>query len=173
MSDIPGRLYNVARAYLGAAKERLDTLDARAQEELSRALTHDDLPGTAAPAVSSDPMERARAKIAAYQGQAGARRELVPASESTPSTHASPAPRPSTDPVQTAYRILGLPPGSDYLAVQSATDKLRRRCDPARFPAGSEEQAEAQTILAKVEEAHQLLRASLNEGLSRFDKLEI
>lgn len=170
MSDIPGRLYNVARAYLGAAKERLDTLDARAQEELSRALTHDDLPGTAAPAVSSDPMERARAKIAAYQGQAGARRELAPASETLP---AAPAAGPSTDPVQTAYRILGLPPGADYLAVQSATDKLRRRCDPARFPAGSEEQAEAQTILAKVEEAHQLLRASLNEGLGRFDKLEI
>ncbi len=170
MSDIPGRLYNVARAYLGAAKERIDTLDARAQEELSRALTHEDLPGTASPLASSDPMERARAKIAALQGQSAARRELAPASQSSV---LSPAPPLSTDPVQTAYKILGLPPGADYLAVQSAVDKLRRRCDPARFPAGSEEQAEAQIILAKVEEAHQLLRVSLNEGMGRFDKLEI
>ena len=170
MSDIPGRLYNVARAYLGAAKERIDTLDARAQEELSHALTHDDLPGTAPPPVSSDPMERARAKIATMQGQSAARRELAPASESV---SAPPSAPPSTDPVQKAYKILGLPPGSDYLAVQSAVDKLRRRCDPARFPAGSEEQAEAQVILAKVEEAHQLLRASLNEGMGRFDKLEL
>jgi hypothetical protein len=170
MSDIPGRLYNVARAYLGAAKERIDALDARAQEELSNALTHSDLPGTAPPPASSDPMERARAKIAALQGQSIARRELTPTSESLP---ASPAPPPSTDPVQTAYKILGLPPGADYPAVEATVDKLRRRCDPARFPAGSEEQAEAQTILAKVEEAHQLLRVSLNEGAGRFDKLEL
>ncbi len=170
MSDIPGRLYNVARAYLGAAKERLDTLDARAQEELSNALTHDDLPGVSAPASSSDPLERARAKIAAVQGQSVARRELAPASASMP---APPGSQPSTDPVQTAYKILGLPPGSDYLAVQSAVDKLRRRCDPVRFPAGSEEQSEAQLILAKVEEAHQLLRTSMNEGMGRFDKLEL
>lgn len=170
MSDIPGRLYNVARAYLGAAKERLDTLDARAQDELSRALTHDDLPGTAPPAAASDPMERARAKIAAMQGQSAARHELAPASGSLPGSPALPL---ATDPNETAYKILGLPLGSDYLAVQSAVDKLRRRCDPARFPAGSEEQAEAQLILAKVEEAHQLLRVSLNEGMGRFDKLEI
>lgn len=170
MSDIPGRLYNVARAYLGAAKERLDTLDARAQEELSNALTHDNLPGTGPPAAPSDPMERARAKIAAMQGQTVARGELDPASSRVPS---SPAPPTATDPVQTAYKILGLPAGSDYLSVQSAVDKLRSRCDPARFPARSEEQAEAQMILGKVEEAHQLLRASLNEGQSRFDKLEL
>lgn len=75
--------------------------------------------------------------------------------------------------MQTAYKILGLPPGSDYLAVQSAVDKLRKRCDPARFPAGSEEQGEAQLILTKVEEAHQLLRVTMNEGMGRFDKLEI
>lgn len=170
MSDIPGRLYNVARAYLGAAKERIDALDARAQDELSNALTHDDLPGAAPPPASSDPMERARTKIAALQGQSAARRELAPASEAAPSPPAAPL---STDPVQTAYKILGLPPGSDYLAVDAMVDKLRRRCDPARFPVGSEEQREAQIILTKVEEAHQLLRVSLNEGAGRFDKLEI
>ncbi len=107
------------------------SLDARAQAELSNALTHDDLPGTAAPSVSSDPMERARAKIAALQGQSAAQQELKPASDAGPT---SPAPGLATDPVQTAYKILGLPPGSGYLDVGSRVDELRSTVRPGALP---------------------------------------
>ncbi len=177
MSDLTGRLYNVAKAYLGAAKERISEIDAQAQDELSRALTRDDVPGQASGVgsmsgqYSSDPLERARAKIAAAQSQAAAQRDTAPVAPSPSAAEATPSP--TTDPVQTAYKVLGVPPGSDYLAVQAAVSRLRERCDPARFPEGSDERDEATVILAKVEEAHQVLRLALNAGAGRFDKLEI
>ncbi len=170
MSDIPQRVVRVARAYLDAARDRLGEIDARAQEELSRSLTHDDVRvPDPPPASSDDPMERARAKIAAAQASITARGELsasqfqavVPGSvDSAP------------NPVTTAYKIIGVPAGSDFAAVQQAVTKLRERCAPTRFPDGSEEQAEAKVILQRVEEAYQMLSNTLNPGSGRFDKLE-
>lgn len=172
MSDLLGRAYRVAKAYLDAARDRLDEIDARAQEELSRSANRDDIViPDPPPASSSDPMERARAKIAAAQAAQTARADLRPRSAASDPT--SPTPAPTTDPIQTAYKIIGVPPGSDYPAVQQAVQKLRERCAPSRFPDGSQEQAEAKVILQRVEEAFQILRDTLEPNAGRFDKLEI
>ncbi len=166
MSDNLGRIYKVAKAYLDAAKDRLGEIDSRAQEELTRSLGHDDIRiPDPPPASSDDPMERARAKIAAAQGTVSARREF--SASQTPPSPATP------DPVQTAYKIIGVPHGSDWLTVQQAVAKLRERCAPSRFAPGSQEQAEAQIILQRVEEANQVLRNALDPGAGRFDRLEI
>src|SRR5579875_2290367 len=101
MSDNLGRLYKIAKAYLDSAKDRLGEIDARAQEELSRSATHDDIPvPSPTPSRSSDdPMERARAKIAAAQQNTSARHEYNFSQPASASTAA-----PTTDPVQTAYK---------------------------------------------------------------------
>lgn len=158
MSDIPGRLLRLTKSYLEAAKDRLGEIDTRAQEELSRALNRDDV--QTGLSSSDDPMERAQAKLNSARQMSSARQELAPTAM-------------QTDPIQTAYKIIGIPPGSDFLSVQTAVNKLRDRCSPARFSTGSQEQSEARIILQKVEEAYQTLQNALDPGASRFDKLEL
>ncbi len=158
MSDIPGRLLRLTKTYLEAAKDRLGEIDTRAQEELTRALNRDDV--QAGLSSSDDPMERAQAKLNTARQMSSARQEMTPAAT-------------QTDPIQTAYKIIGIPPGSDFLSVQTAVNKLRDRCSPAHFTVGSQEQAEARIILQKVEEAYQTLQNALDPGASRFDKLEL
>ena len=76
--------------------------------------------------------------------------------------------------MRTAYKIIGVPNGSDFLTVESAVNKLRERCSPTRFPNGSSEQADAQVILQRVEEAFAVLKNALEPmSGSRFDKLEL
>lgn len=159
MSDLFGRSFRLAKTYLDDAKGRLDEVSAGAQEELTRALNRDDV--QAGLASSDDPMARAQARIAAARATTDARRAVAPAAEQT------------TDPIQTAYKIIGVAPGSDYLTVRTAVNSLRDRCAPSRFPDGSPEQSSARTILKKVEEAHQVLQNALDPGAGRFDKLEI
>ena len=172
MSDIPGRVYRIAKAYLDAAKDRLGEIDAQAQSELSRSLSRDDINiPEPPPASSDDPMERARAKIAAAQQTATARREFT-ASQSRATTPGGTTTPTAPDPVETSYKIIGVPVGADYPTVQQAVTKLRERCAPTRFADGSEEQAEAKVILQRVEEAYQVLRNALDPGAGRFDKLE-
>lgn len=164
MSDLFGRSVRLAKNYYEEARGRVEELSTQAQDELSRALNRDDIKqGLAA---SDDPMERAQAKLAAAQGRAAQAREQ------SPGTFA-PEPPASTDPVATAYRILGVAPGADYLTVQTAANTLRERCNPDRFPAGSAEQTRAKNVLQKVEEAYQLLQMTLDPKAGRFDKLEI
>lgn len=160
MSDLFGRSFRLAKTYLDLAKERMGEVSADAQEELTRALNRDDI--QAGLASSDDPMERAQAKINAARQAAAGRQETASA------LHPE-----RTDPLQTAYKIIGVPVGSDYLTVQSAVNKLRERCAPTRFPEGSTERAEAQQILSRVEEAYQVLQNTLDSGAGRFDKLEI
>ena len=114
------------------------------------------------------PFARAAAKIAAAQARVAAQRQEVERRERA--TNAEPP----ADPVQTAYKIIGVPHGSDYLTVESAVNKLRERCAPTRFPDGSAEQAEARVILQRVEEAFSVLKNALGTaGGGRFDKLEL
>jgi hypothetical protein len=162
MSDLFGRSFRLAKTYLDDAKGRLDEVSAGAQEELTRALNRDDV--QAGLASSDDPMARAQARIAAARATTDARHAVSPAS-----TNAEQA----GDPLQTAYKIVGVAPGSDYLTVRTAVNSLRDRCAPSRFPDGSPEQSSARTILKKVEEAHQVLQNALDPGAGRFDKLEI
>lgn len=169
MADLLGRSFRLAKTYLDAAKGRLEEVSSTAQEELTRALNRDDIQQGLAS--SADPMERAQAKIAAAQSAAAQTKESS-SGLYTP-VLATPATTSQTDPIQTAYKILGIPPGSDFLAVQTAANKLRERCAPARFPDGTQEQTEARMILQKVEEAFQVLQNALDPGAGRFDKLEI
>ena len=158
MSNLSGRLLRLTKTYLEAAKDRLGEIDSRAQEELTRALNRDDVQaGLASP---DDPMERAQARLNAARQTMSARQELAPASE-------------PSDPIQTAYKIIGIAPGSDFLTVQTVVNKLRDRCAPSHFLSGSQEQSEARMILQKVEEAYQTLQNALDPGASRFDKLEL
>ena len=163
MADILGRSFRLAKTYLETAKSRLDEVSTSAQEELTKALNRDDIQQGLSS--SDDPMERAQAKIAAARGTVASQRELSP-------ERCAPAPS-ATDPLQTAYKILGVPPGSDFLTVQTAANKLRERCAVSRFPDGTQEQAEARVILQKIEEAYQLLQNALDPGAGRFDKLEL
>lgn len=173
MPDILGRSFRLAKTYLNEAKGRLNDITADAQDELTKALNRDDI--QAGLSASDDPMERAQAKIAAARQASADRKELSPGryapSPTSASTSASAASQ--TDPMQTAYKILGVPPGSDFLTVQTAANRLRERCAPSRFADGTQEQAEAQMILQKVEEAYQVLQNALDPGAGRFDKLEI
>ena len=159
MSNLFGRSLRLAKTYLDEAKGRVSDISDSAQEELTRALNRDDIQaGLASP---DDPMIRAQAKIAAARGETAARTEARPVSQT------------ATDPLQTAYKIIGVPPGSDFLTIQTAVNRLRERCAPSRFPPGSVEQSESQMILQKVEEAYQVLQKELDPGAGRFDKLEL
>ena len=125
MSDLFGRSVRLAKNYYEEARGRVEELSTQASEELSRALDRDDIKqGLAA---SDDPMERAQAKLSAAQGQAKLAREQ------SPGTFA-PEPPTSTDPVATAYRILGVAPGADFLTVQAAANALRERCASRTLP---------------------------------------
>lgn len=159
MTNLLGRSLRLAKTYLDEAKGRVGEISENAQEELTRALDRSDI--TAGLSSPDDPMARAQAKIAAARGETAAWTESRPVSQ-TP-----------TDPIQTAYKIIGVPAGSDYLTVQTAVNRLRERCAPSRFPNGSIEQSQSQTILQKVEEAYQVLQAVLDPGAGRFDKLEL
>lgn len=170
MSDLFGRSFRLAKTYLDAAKGRLDEISTGAQEELTKALERDDI--KAGLSASDDPMERAQAKITAARQASASRNELSP-ERAFPASSPSSASPAQTDPLQTAYKILGIPPGSDFLTVQTAANKLRERCAPTRFPDGTQEQTEARLILQKVEEAYQVLQNALDPSAGRFDKLEI
>ncbi len=162
MSNLLGRSLRLAKTYLDEAKGRVNDISDSAQEELTRALNRDDIQaGLASP---DDPMARAQAKINAAKGETAARTEAKPAGQTAPG---------ATDPIQTAYKIIGVPAGSDFLTVQTAVNKLRERCAPSRFANGSVEQTESQTILQRVEEAYQVLQKELDPGAGRFDKLEL
>ena len=175
MSDLLGRAYQVAKGYLDSARGRLEEIDARAQEELRRALPRES-PDAAPPASNTggggadDSFARAAAKIAAAQARVAAQRQE--AERRAPAT--VPPPESPQDPARTAYQIIGVPIGSDYLTVEAAVNKLRERCSPTRFPDGSAEQADAQVILQRVEEAFAVLKNALGPAAGgRFDKLEL
>ena len=172
MSDLLGRSLRLAKTYLNDAKDRISDISESAQEELTKALDRSDI--QAGLSASDDPMTRAQAKINAARGEIVARREAVPAGQTAPGQNAPGQNVPGkTDPIQTAYKIIGVPPGSDYLTVQTAVNRLRERCAPSRFPNGSVEQSESQMILQRVEEAYQILQNVLDPGAGRFDKLEL
>ena len=174
MSSMPDRLYKVAIAYLDAARGRLADIDSAAQEELRRAMPRENPDYRAA---SSDPLDRAAAKIDAARGASAARREIAPDryNFSTPSDDEyTPTAAPKTPTaVDNAYQIVGVPPGSPFATVEKAVVKLRERCAPSRFPSGSAEQAEARRILARVEDAYRVLQDALGVPQGRFDRLEL
>ena len=134
MSDLLGRAYQVAKGYLDSARGRLEEIDARAQEELRRSLPRES-PDAAPPAPNpggagaDDPFARAASKIAAAQERVTAQRQETERRERATTTS-----EPTLDPVRTAYKIIGVPVGTDYLTAESAVNKLRERCSPHPLP---------------------------------------
>lgn len=171
MSIGPDRFYRLAKAYLDTVKDRLNDLDSAAQSELDKALGPEGSIRSTAP---DDPMDRAAAKIAAARGEVAARQQLAPQQYnfSTPDPSVTSAAA-DTDPIQSAYRVVGVPFGSDYATISAAVARLRERASPSRFPVGSAEEAEARRIQERVDKAYETLQGALGVEANRFDRLEL
>ncbi|RMH10261.1 MAG: J domain-containing protein [Armatimonadetes bacterium] len=72
-----------------------------------------------------------------------------------------------------AYRVLGLPEGSDLAAVRRAYRELIGRSDPNRFPEGSPEREKAAQIQQRIEQAYQTLLLHLDHSAQRFRNLSV
>jgi hypothetical protein len=74
MSDISGRILNLAKSYVDVARSRIQDIDAAAIAELQSALSGTDMsrvnPNVEYRPVSNDPMARAASKIAAAKALA-------------------------------------------------------------------------------------------------------
>ncbi len=77
------------------------------------------------------------------------------------------------DPMMIHYKVLGVPRNADISVIKDAWMNLRRRCDPSRFPEGSEERVTAKNIQKRVDESWKAIRDFLDPQSGRFDKLEI
>jgi len=170
---ISDRLYNLAKSYLDSARTRWDEVDPAAQQELDNAVS--------SPALTA--WERAQAKINAAKAGNQAANEVHPpstlppaqtSSASNPSLIQTAASQPSQNALAAAYKILGVPEGSDLLTVQKAYRDLQKKADPATFPEGSQDRKLAQDLHRRVNTAYMLLANSLSAPSDdRFDRLEL
>ena len=78
----------------------------------------------------------------------------------------------SNDPLTYHYRLMGVEPGADFSLVMTAYNKLAARCDPSRFPAGSQDEQQARELRSRLDESYKVLRDSLDPTARRFDLLE-
>lgn len=163
--SVPDRIYRIAKATLDAARGRLDDIDQRAASELEQALGPG---GSTLGSTSDDPMVRAAAKIAASRASARTQRYNFSTSEPTQAER-------EADPVQTAYRVIGVPYGSDMSVVDKAVAELRSRAAPDRFPEGSPERDSAIKIHSRIDNAYAVLQDAKGQsaGVNRFDRLEL
>lgn len=196
--SIPNRIFQISKAYLNQVRDRIDS--ELSERELDAGIGDTPSPasgsganrdpgsgnrGSVDPAVSAadEMMRRAEERIAAARRDMESRGELdVPISPTNTSSALTPvssavsgtsATETSGDPNASDYRVLGVPIGSDLGTVQSAFEKLARRCDPRRFPENSREQKDAQRILERVNVAFEALRQRLDPTVNRFGKLEL
>lgn len=195
--SIPTRLYRIAKYKLGEIKERLDQLDeeqARAEEQRMRqaqARTDarrelDDamaspLPTSAPPTSVGPDLSPSRSDPSAIPAQPPLPRrtpeEIARGSRPLPQNAPPPASAPQAgtsqaDSLAYHYRLLGVEPGADFVAVQAAYNKLAARSDPSRFPAGSQEEQEAQGIRKRLDASFETLRDALDPTARRFDLIE-
>ncbi|GIV05933.1 MAG: hypothetical protein KatS3mg016_1508 [Fimbriimonadales bacterium] len=91
----------------------------------------------------------------------------------TPAPPAAPPKSATETELQRAYRVLGLPEGSDLAAVRHAYRELIGRSDPNRFPEGSPEREKAAQIQQRIEQAYQTLLLHLDHSAQRFRNLSV
>jgi hypothetical protein len=178
---IPERIYNIGKGYVGQIRDRIDeelTDREKAMAELGEESGTADLP------VGSDPdslMRRAEAKIAAARESLSAQKEIAPPSQQGNITSDAEARLRGISRTQNAavevealedYVILGVPAGSELSVIESKYEELIRRCNPDRFPKGSDERKKAEEILNRVNTAHASITKRLDPTQNRFDKLE-
>ncbi|MGO8672866.1 MAG: hypothetical protein ACLQVD_16080 [Capsulimonadaceae bacterium] len=170
---VPDRIYRITRGYLDAARGRLEDVEQAAVDELDRALEPG---GTVSMSNMDDPMQRAAAKIAAARRQATDYTGRPLAGQrynfSVPEPGAE-AGQLDSDPIQSAYRVIGVPIGSDFQVVSAAVARLRERSAPERYPVGSAEREEAVRIQERVNQAFGVLQDAFGIQGSRFDRLEL
>ena len=177
MSSIPQRFGRIAMHKLSEFKRRIEEMDDDALRELE-AEQHksrgndvakrelDD--AIAAPtAYDSRPSEMPSRPRTPEQIATGGRTEFAPQS-SRPATQ----PVHGSDPLPFHYQLLGVENGADFVTVQGAYKKLAARCDPARFPANSDEAKQAATLRERLDASYKVLREALDFTARRFDLLE-
>ena len=170
--SIPDRIVKLSKSYLGQVRERID--DAISERELAVRELAGDSAALSPPSRATDPdslMRRAEEKIASARREMEASREIRPSADSTPTPATGAAPA-VIDPHIAHFKILGVPPGSDYATVQTAYEQLANRLDANRFE-NATDKAEAGRILERVNAAYEALRSTLDPTQNRFGKLEL
>ena len=185
------RLRNIAMSQISAIQDRLNRIDSEAAIEAERKIEQKRIERDAREELD-DPMAikptlRSPEDIAAggvrpaaskageggsrpgtYSGRPQSATAVPGASVGQPT-----AIRMSAPPLHLHYKVLGLEDDADFSAVQSTYAKLAARCDPSRFPEGSEDQKMAKSIRERVDAAYDALRDALDSTAGRFDKLEL
>jgi hypothetical protein len=170
--SIPDRIVKISKTYMGQVRDRIDGALSEREDAL-RELEGDADTRSVRPSSmdkADDIMRRAEEKVAAARREMDASRELRSASSSV-APAVMPTPSASTEEAS-HYKVLGIPPGSDYSSVQSAYEKLSRRLDSTRFDSETD-RAEAARILERVNAAYEALRSQLDPTTNRFGKLEL
>jgi hypothetical protein len=80
---------------------------------------------------------------------------------------------PPVDPKERARQLLGVEPDAGFREIRKAFERLNKRSDPANFPAGSPEAAQATDIQRRVNWAYQVLTENVDVTEKRFKSLEI
>lgn len=106
-----------------------------------------------------------------------AQRELDEALDaSSPNYKVTPTPKIDVKPEDAesyARQVLGVPANADFETIRHSFEKLCKRSDPARFPAGSAEARQAADIQKRIYWAYNLLIKNIDETEMRFRSLEI
>jgi hypothetical protein len=97
---------------------------------------------------------------------------MPPRSTSTPPQTTPPA-EPTASREDRARRILGVNPDASFDDIRRSFERLNKRGDPSRFPAGSEERDHAASIQKSVQWAYGVLTANVDGLEKRFRSLEI
>lgn len=189
MSSIPQRLARIVRHKFNEVKDHIERLDEEAQLELeaeqqrlqhrtdARRELNDSLttPRAFDSKQSASSSSASNASTASTSGTRLRTPEEIAGGSRSVSQPVSTSPGASTsqtDPLLYHYRLLGVEPGSDFAAVQSAYNRLAARCDPVRFPAGSQEEQEAKKIRERLETSYRTLREALDPTARRFGMLD-
>ncbi|MCS7066161.1 MAG: J domain-containing protein [Fimbriimonadales bacterium] len=96
-----------------------------------------------------------------------------PSSPLTSAPSTTPRQAQPIDPVQHAYRVLGLPENADLATVRRTYRQLSTKSEPSRFPEGSPERAKAEQIHTQIEQAYRVLLRHLDPSADRFRDLEL
>lgn len=161
------RLRHIALSQVRAIKDRLDRIDAEMEEAYLRDREARDAALRELDSIPAEapPIPTPQTESAAERGQA------------EPAARPQQAPPSATDEqsakLSRAYRVLGVPDGSDLSEVEAAYRKLAGRCRSIEFAEGTEERQTADVIMARLDEAYNTLREALNPAAARFDKLEL
>ena len=85
----------------------------------------------------------------------------------------SQGPVPSVEPRERARQLLGVAQNASFQDIRKAFERLNKRSEPANFPVGSSEAAQAAEIQKRVNWAYQMLTENVDVTEKRFGSLEI